>query len=247
MNNPASPTPPRRALVTGATRGIGRAVALALAAEGHETWVNYRGDRERAEALCAEIATQGGRAHPIAFDVRDGDATRAALDTLLEGGAISIVVNNAGISRDAAFPSLSREDWDEVTRTTLDGFFNVTQPLVMPMVRQKWGRIINVSSISGVMGNRGQVNYAAAKAGLIGATKALSLELAKRKITVNAVAPGPIDTDMLDDAPRDQILAHVPARRLGTPEEVADLVAFLASDKAAYISGQVIGISGGLG
>src|SRR5690606_12418727 len=232
----------RRALVTGATRGIGRAIALALAADGLETWVNYRSDRARAESLCAEISAQGGRAHPVAFDVRDASTTRTAIETLISDAPISVLVNNAGVSRDSAFPAMTREDWDEVTRTTLDGFFNVTQPLVMPMVRQKWGRIINVSSISGIMGNRGQVNYAAAKAGLIGATKALSLELAKRRITVNAVAPGPIDTDMLATAPLEQILAQVPARRLGQPHEVAELVAFLASDAAAYISGQVVGI-----
>jgi len=159
---------------------------------------------------------------------------------------IGVIVNNAGISRDAPFPALSKENWDAVLSTTLSGFYNVTQPLIMPMVRQRWGRIINLTSVSGLVGNRGQVNYSAAKAGLIGATRSLAQELAKREITVNAVAPGLIETDMIKDVPLEHVLPLIPMRRLGQPREVADLVSFLVSDKAAYITGQVISINGGL-
>ncbi len=180
------------------------------------------------------------------FDVTDGHAVASCLADLLEEGLlIGVVVNNAGVVADAPFPTQTAQDWESVTRTSLDGFFHVTRPLVMPMVRRRWGRIINISSVSGVMGNRGQVNYSAAKAGLIGATRSLSMELARRKITVNAVAPGLIETDMIADVPK-EVVRHIPMRRVGQPEEVAALVAFLASDAAAYITGQVIGINGGL-
>lgn len=236
-----------RALITGASRGIGAAIAVALAEAGHAVILNYLGNHGAAKAVKARIEAAGGEATLAPFDVTDGVASGLALAELLtDPRPIGVLVNNAGIARDAAFPALEREDWDAVLRTTLGGFYNVTQPLVMPMVQQRWGRIINVSSVSGVVGNRGQVNYSAAKAGLIGATKALSRELAKRHITVNAVAPGLIETDMLREVPRDQALAQIPMRRLGEPREVADLVAFLASDKAAYITGQVIRIDGGL-
>ena len=236
-----------RALITGGSRGIGAAIAETLARAGHPVIVNYKTNRAAAEAVKARIEASGGEAVLAQFDVADAVATRAALEQLLaDVRPLGIVVNNAGVARDAAFPSLSQEEWQDVTRTTLDGFYNVTQPLVMPMVRRKWGRIINISSVSGVSGMRGQVNYSAAKAGLIGATKALSQELAKRNITVNAVAPGLIETEMIKNVPLETVLPMIPMRRLGQPQEVAELVAFLASERASYITGQVIGINGGL-
>lgn len=240
------PARPKRALVTGASRGIGAAIARALARDGFDVIVNCRTNVALAEAVADDVRALGREATVAAFDVTDASATARAIEGLLPGG-VDVVVNNAGIAKDAPFPAVTEEAWSSVLGTTLDGFYNVTRPLVMPMVQRRWGRIVNVSSVSGVIGNRGQVNYAAAKAGLVGATKALAIELAKRNITVNAVAPGLIETDMLKDVPVDELLKHVPARRLGRPEEVADLVSFLASDRAAYITGQVIGVTGGLG
>ncbi len=236
------------ALVTGASRGIGAAIATALARAGHPVTINYLSNDAAAIATQLAIREAGGTCELARFDVADALQASTALERLLadEARPIGIVVNNAGITRDAAFPALEPADWERVTRTTLDGFFNVTRPLVMPMVRRRWGRIINISSVSGLIGNRGQVNYAAAKAGLIGATRALALEVAHRGITVNAIAPGLIDTDLIADAPLDDIKKHIPMRRLGRAAEVASLAAFLASDDAAYITGQVIGISGGL-
>lgn len=236
-----------RALVTGASRGIGAAIAKALAADGHHVIVNYRSNGEAAEAVKAAIEEAGGEATLAPFDVCDGPATRAAIEALIEADerAIGVVVNNAGIARDNVFALMSGDEWWSVMNTTLGGFFHVTQPLVTPMIRKRWGRIINISSVSGVAGNRGQANYAAAKAGIIGATKALAKELAKRKITVNCVAPGLIETDMIEGVPMDIVKPMIPMRRVGQPEEVAAAVRFLASEDASYITGQVIGVTGG--
>lgn len=239
------PVTERRALVTGASRGIGAAIAKRLAADGHPIILNYRGNHAAAEQVAADIRGAGGEVTLAPFDVADAVATQSTIAKLLEDPRpISVLVNNAGIVRDNAFPSMSHEDWKPVIDTTLNGFYNVTHPLVMPMVGRKFGRIINLSSISGVRGNRGQVNYSAAKAGIIGATKALAIELAKRKITVNAVAPGLIDTEMISAVPS-FVVEQIPMRRIGKPEEVAALVSFLASDQASYITGQVIRIDGG--
>jgi 3-oxoacyl-[acyl-carrier protein] reductase len=236
-----------RALVTGASRGIGAAIAESLAAAGHPVILNFARNAEAARAVQGRIEAAGGTAVLAPFDVANADdASRAIAELSKDPAPIGVVVNNAGVAKDAPFPALDRAAWESVTRTTIDGFYNVTQPLVMPMVRARWGRIVNVSSISGVIGNRGQVNYSAAKAALIGATRSLAQELAKRNVTVNAVAPGLIDTDMTKSAPVDEIVKMIPMRRLGTAQEVAALVAFLVSDAAAYITGQVIGINGGL-
>jgi 3-oxoacyl-[acyl-carrier protein] reductase len=237
-----------RALITGASRGIGAAVAVGLAEDGFPVILNYRSRDDEALAVKQRIEAAGGEAVLARFDVTDPEASaKAILDLGADPRPIGVIVNNAGLAIDTPFPAMSWEQWTKVTRTTLDGFFNVTQPLVMGMVRARWGRIVNISSVSGVIGNRGQVNYSAAKAGLIGATKALAQEMAKRKVTVNAVAPGPIDTEMLTDAPMEHILKAIPMRRVGTVDEVAAVVRFLVSDGAAYITGQVIGVSGGLG
>ena len=238
----------KRILVTGSGRGIGKAIALQLAKDGFDIAVHCRSDRASAEAVAADIQALGRHASLLQFDVADRAAARAALEQdITSHGAYYGAVCNAGITRDGAFPALSEDDWDSVIHTNLDGFYNVLQPLVMPMIQlRSGGRIVTIASVSGIAGNRGQVNYSASKAGLIGATKALALELAKRKITVNCVAPGLIDTDMLQDVAQEELMKMIPLRRAGSAAEVAATVAFLCSEPAAYITRQVISVNGGL-
>ena len=237
----------KRALVTGGSGGIGAAICRRLAADGHHVIVHANRGLDKAQALVTEIAAAGGSAEAIAFDVTDRAATAAALEAITEAGTVQILVNNAGIHDDAVFPGMSGEQWDRVLDVSLNGFYNVTQPLTMPMIRKRWGRIITVSSVAGITGNRGQVNYSAAKGALHAASKSLALELASRGITVNAVAPGIIATDMIEGSfDADTIKKLVPMQRAGKPEEVASLVAFLASEQSAYISGQVISINGAM-
>jgi 3-oxoacyl-[acyl-carrier protein] reductase len=237
----------KRVLVTGGSGGIGSEICRRLAREGHFVYVHAHRSNDAAEALVSEIIAAGGHAGAICFDITQGEATRAALATILAEGPIQILVNNAGVHADAVFPGMSSEQWHRVINTSVDGFFNVTQPLMMPMIRSRWGRIINLSSITALTGNRGQVNYAAAKGALNAATKSLALEVASRGITVNAVAPGIIATSMSNAAFDDEMIARlVPMKRAGLPAEVASLVAFLASDEAAYVTAQVISINGGM-
>ena len=237
----------KRALVTGASGGLGRAIALRLARDGLHVIAHANRRLDAATALADEIAAAGGHAEAVAFDITDRVATHAACARLLESGPIQVLVNNAGTHNDAAFPALREAQWQGVIDVSVNGFFNVTQPLTMPMIRTRWGRIVNISSVAALVGNRGQVNYAAAKGALNSATKALALELASRGITVNAVAPGIVDSGMaqgtFDQALIDRL---VPMKRAGRAEEVAALVAFLVSDEAGYISGQVVSINGGM-
>ena len=235
-------------LVTGASRGIGRAIALRLARDGHDVVVHCRSRRDEAEAVASECRQHGAVARVLCCDIADRAACAAVLSADVEAhGAYYGVVCNAGIAADTVFPAMTGEEWDRVVHTNLDGFYNVLQPLVMPMVRRRQpGRIVALSSVSGVVGNRGQVNYSAAKAGIIGATKALALELASRAITVNCVAPGLIDTEMVDAEVLGEALKMIPMRRIGQPDEVAAVVAFLMSSEAGYITRQVISVNGGL-
>ena len=235
----------RTILVTGASKGIGRAIALRLARDGFEIVVHYGTDRDGAERTLADI---GGKGRLLGFDIAERAACFAVLEADIDAhGPYYGAVLNAGIARDSAFPAMSGEEWDAVLRTNLDGFYNVLQPLIMPMVRaRKGGRIVTLSSVSGMVGNRGQANYAAAKAGIIGATKTLAIELAKRRITVNCVAPGLIETAMIADAPREEIVKAIPMQRIGQPEEVAAAVSFLCSDDAGYVTRQVLAVNGGL-
>jgi 3-oxoacyl-[acyl-carrier protein] reductase len=236
-----------RALVTGGSGGIGGAICRRLGAAGHFVYVHAHRGLAQAESTAAGIVEAGGRARAIQFDLTDTAATRAALDALLDEGAIQILVNNAGIHDDAVFPGMSPQQWHRVIDVSINGFYNVTQPLILPMIRTRWGRIISISSVTALAGNRGQVNYAAAKGALNAATKALSLEVASRGITVNAVAPGIISTEMTKNAfDEAAIKTIVPMQRAGSAEEVASLVAYLASAQAGYITGQVISVNGGM-
>jgi 3-oxoacyl-[acyl-carrier protein] reductase len=239
--------PKPRALVTGGGGGIGAAICRRLGALGLHVYVNAHRSMAAAEALVADLLASGGQARAVQFDVTDAPACASAIEKILEEGPIQVLVNNAGIHDDAVFPGMSAQQWQRVIDVSIHGFYNVTQPVMMPMIRTRWGRIINISSISALLGNRGQVNYAAAKGAVNAATKALSLEVASRGITVNAVAPGIVATEMghaaFDAA---AIGTLVPMKRAGQPEEVAHLVAFLASEDAAYITGQVISINGGM-
>ena len=238
----------KRVLVTGASRGIGRAIAIAAARAGYDVALHYNSNAKAAAECAAEIASLGGTATLLSFDILDREAfAREISGDIEKNGVYYGVVCNAGINRDNAFPALTGDDWDSVVHTNLDGFYNVLQPCVMPMVRtRKPGRIVTMSSVSGIIGNRGQVNYSASKAGIIGATKALAVELGKRQITVNCVAPGVIETEMIKDAPLDMILPQIPMGRVGNANEVADLVVFLLSESAGYITRQVISVNGGL-
>lgn len=236
-------------LITGSSRGIGRAIALALAEDGFDIVVHGRSRLAEAERVAEDVRKLGREARVLQFDVADRTRAREMLEAdIAEHGAYYGVVLNAGLTRDNAFPALSERDWDDVLGANLGGFYNVLHPVIMPMIRRRApGRIVCMASVSGLIGNRGQVNYSASKAGLIGAAKALAVELAKRKITVNCVAPGLIDTDIIDEnVPVEEILKAIPAARMGSPEEVAHAVRFLMDDKAAYITRQVIAVNGGL-
>jgi 3-oxoacyl-[acyl-carrier protein] reductase len=236
----------KRALVTGGSGGIGAAICRRLAADGLHVYVHANRRLEEARKLAAEIAAAGGSAQAVAFDVADREQTAVELERILADGAVQVVVNNAGIHDDAVLPAMKPRQWSRVIDVSLNGFYNVTQPLLLPMMQTRWGRIVNITSVAGIVGNRGQANYAAAKAGLHGATKSLAIELASRGITVNAVAPGFIATDMTKNIPAEAIERLVPMKRAGTPEEVGSLVAFLASDAAAYMTGQVVSVNGGM-
>lgn len=235
------------ALVTGGSGALGQAICLAMAQAGHEVWVHANRHLAQAEAVAATIRAAGGHAHAIAFDVTDADATDAALQRILAHGPVQILVNNAGIHDDAPMVGMTRQQWRSVIDVSLNGFFNVTQPLLMPMMRTRWGRIVSMTSVAALVGNRGQANYAAAKAGIIAATRSLAIEMASRGVTVNAVAPGVIESPMTGEAfPVERIRQLVPAQRAGSPQEVAGMIAYLVSDAAAYVTGQTLSINGGM-
>lgn len=239
----------RYALVTGGSRGIGRSICTALAQQGYPVLINYLSNHEAAKETLALVENAGGKAELLPFDVADKEKSDAALDAWQDAHPddyIAVLVNNAGIRNDAAMVFMDDDMWNNVIHTNLDSFFYVTRRVLKLMLTKRWGRIVNVASLSGLKGLAGQVNYSAAKGGMIAATKALAQEVAQRKVTVNAVAPGFIDTDMTAELPKDELVKLVPMRRFGTPEEVADTVAFLASEKASYITGNVISINGGL-
>jgi 3-oxoacyl-[acyl-carrier protein] reductase len=237
----------RKALVTGGSGGIGGAIAERLAADGMQVWIHYRNNPDKAQQLTDRITASGGTASITGFDVTDGAQCQQALDTLLATeGTIDVVVHNAGITADAPFPGMEEQQWRDVIDTSLHGFFHVTRPLIMPMIRQRWGRIVSISSIAALHGNRGQTNYAAAKAGLIGATRSLAKEVASRGICANVVAPGFVETEMIRDIPTEIIKDVVPMQRAGRPAEIAAIVAFLCSEDASYITGEVINVSGGI-
>lgn len=237
----------KRALVTGASGGIGEAITLQLAEDGYEVIVHANTNLAKVEQLADQIKAKGGKARAITFDVTDNQQSREILEALAEEQAVQILVNNAGVTEDMLLAAMTYEQWHKVTSVSLDGFYNVTQPLMMPMLRERWGRVINISSVTGILGNAGQVNYATAKAGLHGATKALAREVAPRNVTVNCVAPGIIQTAMTEQVFSEQDISQlIPMKRAGEPQDIADLVSFLASERAGYISGQVIAVSGGL-
>lgn len=237
----------KRALVTGGSGGLGAAIARRLARDGLHVIVHANRNRAQAEAVAGEIQASGGSSETVAFDVADGPASAAALEKILEAGPVQVLVNNAGLHDDAPLAGMSHAQWHRVVDVSLNGFYHVTQPLLLPMLRTRWGRIVSVSSIAGVIGNRGQANYAAAKAGLHGATKSLAQEVASRGVTVNVVAPGIVQTAMGEKAfSPEQIEAMVPMKRAGTPDEVAALIGFLVSPEAGYITGQVLSINGGM-
>ena len=237
----------KKVLITGASRGIGRAIALAVSNAGFSVVAHYNRGKEQAESLKKEILDKGGKVELIQFDVSNREECREKLEKWTEENeALWGIISNAGVCADNTFPALSGEEWDTVLRTDLDSFFNVIHPLIMPICRKKQGRIITISSMSGIMGNRGQVNYSAAKAGIIGATKALAVELASRSITVNCIAPGIIETDMIEEVQLDKALPMIPMGRIGKPDEVAALAVFLLSEEASYITRQVISVNGGM-